>query len=252
MKVISEKEATLIKTNWQRQRQEHIISSFEVFNEQEGEYDRITARDFGAITQEFMDSIQKLGDSPSDGLSLVLGIDENTQHAEVFWEFRLGNEKTYIKGDGDRFLTYISSNYRPTQPRMGESVNYKNEVCCNWANISYFEMNAIFFVEMENNNFKSHGSELFLRRPRRELSITIPQDDIDVMKKVCSTEKSLLVHYGVNYGDAARQMVPFVPLIQVYTPLLQGTTDEDDPDSTYLDFVETCPPACPGGGGDDI
>ena len=82
MKVISEKEATLIKTNWQRQRQEHIISSFEVFNEQEGEYDRITARDFGAITQEFMDSIQKLGDSPSDGLSLMLGIDENTQHAE--------------------------------------------------------------------------------------------------------------------------------------------------------------------------
>ena len=60
MKVISEKEATLIKTNWKRQRQEHIISSFEVFNEQEGEYDRITARDFGAITQEFMDSIKKI------------------------------------------------------------------------------------------------------------------------------------------------------------------------------------------------
>lgn len=246
MKIISESEARLIQTNWQKQRQEHIISSFEVFDEAQGEYNRITARDFGVITPEFMEALESLGDTPTDGLSLCLGIDQDTQHAEMFWEFRLGKTKLHIKGDSNRFLTYVSSNPRPAEARLGESVNYKNEVCCNWANIPYFEMSAIFFVMLDIPDEKIHGSELFLKRPRRVLSFTIPQDDIAVMKKACNTEKSLLVHYGVNYGDAARQMVPFIPLIQIYTPILQGPTDEDDPNSVYLDFVMACPPVCGG------
>ena len=160
MKTITEQEARLIEGNWQRQRQEHIISSFEVFDENEGEYNRITARDFKNISSEFMDCLEAIGtESPSDGLSLCLGIDQDTNHAEVFWKFRLGNNKKYFKGESNRFLTYISTNVRPTEPRLGESVNYKNEVCCNWANISYFEMNAIFFVMLQNQNQKSHGAE---------------------------------------------------------------------------------------------
>jgi len=245
MQIISEEEARIIQTNWQKQRQEHIISTFEVFNETSGEYDRITSRDFGQITSYFMDALNSIGKkSPKDGLSLCLGIDQNSGKTEVFWEFNLGEEKLYIKGDSDRFLTYITPNFRPTTPRLGESVNYKNEVCSNWANISYFEMNAIFFVLLEIPDVKVDGQELFLRRPRRILKFTIPQADIDIMKKTCSTEKNILVHYGVNYGDAARQMVPFIPLIQVYTPVLEGFSDEDDPDSTYLDFVNPCPPTC--------
>lgn len=245
MKIISGEEARIIQSNWQKQRQEHIISSFEIFNEEEGEYNRITARDFGTINNDFLEQLSALGESPSDSLSLKLGIDANTQHTEVFWEFNVGGKQTYIKGDSNRFETFITPNSRPVEPILGESVNYKNEVCCNWANISYFEMNAIFFVMLQNKSKDVDGSELFLERPRRVLSFKIPNADIAVMKKVCSTDKSLLVHYGVNYGDAARQMVPFVPLIQVYTPVLTGVSDEDDPDSTYLDFVETCPPNCP-------
>ena len=246
MKIITEEEARLIQSNWQKQRQEHIISSFEVFDESQGEYNRITARDFGVITPEFMEALNALGNSPTDGLSLCIGIDENTHHAQLFWEFRLGGQKLHIAGDNDRFLTYVSSNPRPTHARLGESVNYKNEVCCNWANIPYFEMSTIFFIMLDTPDAKSHGTELFLKRPRRVLSFVIPQDDIAVMKKACSTEKSLLVHYGVNYGDAARQLVPFVPLIQIYTPLLQGVSDEEDPNSVYLDFVTPCPPNCGG------
>ncbi|WP_420387577.1 hypothetical protein [Roseivirga sp.] len=251
MKIISEKEARLIQSNWQKLRQEHIISAFEVFDESQGEYNRITARDFGGISEEFMGALEALGKTPSDSLSLCLGIDTETEKAEVFWEFYIDGAKTYIGGDGDRFITFISPNYNPTQPRMGESVNYKNEVCANWANISYFEMNAIFFVMLQNPDEKIHGAEVFLKRPRRVLKFMIPQADIDVMKETCNTDKSLLVHYGVNYGDAARQMIPFVPLIQIYTPVVQGVggmADEDDPNSTYLDFVGTCPPICPDGG----
>lgn len=244
MKIISEQEARLIQTNWQKQRQEHIISSFEVFDQDFGEYKRITARDFKHITPEFMEALDAIGENPADGLSLCLGIDEETKHTEMFWEFRIKGQKLYFKGEDNRYMTYISPNTRPTKPRLGESVNYKNEVCCNWANIPYFEMNAIFFVMLDAPNLKDHGGDLFLKIPCRILSFVIPEADIAIMKESCSTRKSLLVHYGVNYGDAARQMVPFVPLIQVYTPLLQGPTDEDDPNSVYLDFVQPCPPKC--------
>lgn len=252
MKIITEQEAKLIEKNWQRQRQEHIISSFEVFREKHGEYDRITSRDFGNITPEFVQALQSIGqNSPKDGLALCLGIDNDASEAEfqgkaqVFWEFTLGADKQYFAGDTDRFDTFISPNPRPLKPHMGESVNYKNEVCSNWANITYFEMNAIFFVMMQNPDVKVDGQEMFLKRPRRVLKFVIPQEDIAIMQKVCATDKNLLVHYGVNYGDAARQMVPFIPLIQVYTPVLEGISDEDDPDSTYLDFVLPCPPNCP-------
>lgn len=252
MKTITEQEAKQLERNWQRQRQEHIISSFEVFKEEHGEYVRITSRDFGNITQEFIDALHSVGKkSPKDSLALCLGIDNNAIHvdlqgkAQVFWEVVSGGEKQYFTGEGDRFDTFISPNPRPVKAHMGESVNYKNEVCSNWANISYFEMNAIFFVMLQSPDVKVNGQEMFLKRPRRVLKFLIPQEDIAIMQKACTGDKNLLVHYGVNYGDAARQMVPFLPLIQIYTPVLSGVSDEEDPDSTYLDFVDPCPPTCP-------
>lgn len=245
MKTLSAKEAQALQLNWQLLRQEDIISSFEVFNKDEKEYDRITARDFGQITTEFIKTVQSIGkNSPSDGLALCLGVDGTTGKTEVVWEVTLGKEKSYFKGDDNNFTTYIGHDFRPTVPHLGESVNYKNEVCVNWANIPYFEMSMIFFIDLPPKSKEENGQELFLGRPKRILKFIIPQDDLAIIQQELATSKSILVHYGVNYGDAARQLVPFVPLIQIYTPNLKGVL-QDDPDSTYLDFVDSCPPTCP-------
>ena len=240
MKRISKEAAQRLQVGWQQLRQESIISSFEVFSEDDGEFNRITARDFGQISKEFLDQLMSLDlESSSDGLCLCLGVEDDK--VQVIWEMRINGEKTYYQGDGDHCLTYSTPNTTPTIPSLGESDNYKNEVCANWAHIPYFEMNAIFFVNIQD---KDKRSDLFLGRPRRVLKFVIPVDDILVMREVCTAGKSLLVHYGVNYGDAARQMIPFVPLVQIYTPNKNGFL-QDDPEATYLDFVGPCPPNCP-------
>lgn len=245
MKTLSAKEAQALQLNWQELRQETIVSSFEVFNQEDREYDRITARDFGQITQDFMDAVNAIDtNSLGSGLSLCIGVDATTGKTEVIWEVNLNGEKSYFQGDQNLFVTYIGEDARPTVPHMGESVNYKNEVCSNWANMPYFEMSTIFFINLPPKEKMVNGQEQFLGRPRRVLKFVLPKSDIQIIQQELATSKSILVHYGVNYGDAARQLIPFVPLIQIYTPNVKGVL-QDDPDSTYLDFVEPCPPNCP-------
>lgn len=246
MKTIPAPIAQEYAMNWQKLRQEKITSAFEIFDEKEGEYQRITARKFGQISAEFIEKLGQIDlNNEKDGLSLNFGIDKNSETVHVFWEVKLGGESTFFAGEGDSFLTFMSQGYDPTKPHCGVSVNYKNEVTANWASLPYYAMNSIFFTEVADQNNKKAPISLFLNRPKRVKKFIIPQADLEVIKNEVTEEKNILVHYGVNYGEVARQLIPFVPVIQIYTPNLEGVSEEDDDDSTYLDFVETCPPVCP-------
>lgn len=182
-----------------------------------------------------------------DSLSLCLGLDKNDNMAQVFWELKVGGNTYYYAGEANMSQTFVAHTVNPTQPHLGVSVNYKNEVCTNWATLPYYQMNDIFFAVEQKPDVDVNGDELFLSRPVKVLKFIIPTGDIEILKATAAPGKAIKVHYGVNFGNSTRYIIDFVPVIQVYTAQdgSEALFEEDDPDSTYFDFVQPCPPNCP-------
>ena len=242
---ISRDNADDYQAGWQKLQWADIIASFEVFDEGKKQYNRITGIDFGSISKGFIKHLNDLNPDNKDTLSICMGIDKNSNKTQLFWDFKINGENFYYEGDSNMLKTFVGHTKNPLKPHLGVSVDYKNEVCTNWASLPFYAMSDIFFVIQDLPDEVVNGKELFRSTPVKVLKFIVTEQDIKILKEKVTKDKHLKIHYGANLGNGSRYIVDFIPVIQVYTPQMSAVFEEDDEDSTYADFVGACPPTCP-------
>ncbi|MBO3698071.1 hypothetical protein [Roseivirga sp. E12] len=244
MKVLNETLASKSKSSWPKLRQEEVNNCFEIYDEQNEEYNRITGAYFGQVESSFLDAIENWNSSSS--LSFCMGIDKNTDLFSPFFELMDDSGVVHLGMEEQLTKTFISPNTSKYQPHLGVSVDYKNEVCTNWALIPYYLVSRIFFqtisMDGSGHGISISGEEQLLKRPKRVKKFIIQTEDIDAMKSVLQPQSTIKVHFGVNYGHSANQQIAFTPVIEISNNTGLALDDEGD---TFLDFVGACPPACP-------
>ena len=236
---------TQFQDDWKQIRPEDITRAFECFSGSTGEYERVTGVSFGTVTEEFVNAIKGIDlKVPGQSLCLCFGIENEV--IQMF--FQVNGQGAYMP-DKCLFETIISHRKDLTEPFYGVSVDYKNEVCTNWAMIPYYSMNNVFFQTLNIQDPTTRGAnsrEEFLVRPGRVQLFLVQESDLVVMQKLLQPGMGLAVHFGVNYGHSVRQQIAFTPVIEIRP---SGSVDtalgDDDEDPTYLDFVDPCPPNCP-------
>ncbi|WP_422003631.1 hypothetical protein [Roseivirga pacifica] len=242
--------------NWQKLQQAAIPSMMEVFVENPidkmGEYNRITYLDFGTANKEIAEKIRQVDTSKGDSMNLCLGIkrlDEFDCDAfTLFFEVTLGGEEFYFEAEKYGFDTIISPIDGRFKPHVGVSVEYKNEVCADWATAPFFELNEAFYSTTDMKTQGNGGVEYHVK-PRRVRKFILPEDDISAIKGVIESNSHLHVHFGINYSHVVRNMAGFTPVLEVKN-IAQGKIGyaDGEEDDTYLDFVVPCPPECNPGG----
>ncbi len=247
MKKINDKLADSLQSGWSRLPQEKVNNCFEKYDQVKEEYNRITGVDFGPVNprpgseSNFYKGIKNWG--PDSNLSFNMGVDFN-EHFNPYFEMK-GKYACTVGIKKHLTQTFISAHRTRHGGHIGVSVDYKNEVCSNWALIPYYMVSRIFFQTISldggGQGIKVDERTRLLQRPKRVRKFIIQEEDIQAMRAVIQEKSHIKVHFGVNYGHSANKQIAFTPVIEISnSPEL--TLDDDG--GTYLDFVHACPPTC--------
>lgn len=268
--------------NWQRCSPNEIANYFEVFDPETCESQKITSISY-ALTDDFTKGIldlanykseKNLNDKKNFHLKLVMAVDTVQCHngeaydmISPYFELHTPDQSDAVRLSMHNFMTKVV--YRKTRgaalSHKGVSVNYRNELCLNWGAMPYDKVGGLFYAPVQYGDLSLERQEeyLLLGGPRRVREFVIPGTDLEALYKLIKKDSVtyLIVHFGVSNLSNGQLGVPFNPIIEVvYTQeklpsVAEGDcldayvqlSEDDNSESTDLDFVGACPPWCPDG-----
>lgn len=262
-------ERLLSHQNWLECLPNNIANCFEQVDNRTYEPQRITAIVY-QLSDDFLEAVKALTSfNETTSLSLVMAIDPITNLISPYFEFKSPVHEVPIRLFEHNNLnkTVYSPSKGSALEHRGVSVNYRNELCLNWGALPYWKMSDAFYAPVQYGDLSSKGKEtyLYLEGPQRVKRFVIPGTDLEAIHQVITGDKitHLIVHFGISNLSNGQLGVPFNPIIEVVaTPRnirsaaegdclddYKKIVEDDDSESTDLDFVGVCPPLCPDGGG---
>lgn len=250
---------------WLKMLPNNLANSFEVRDDETFELNRMTGLVYKP-SLEFVERVNNLlGHKKEATLCWVMALDD-THRFRPYFELSIDDGSENIRLVAKDVLTRVV--YQPTfafaHEHQGVTPNYRNEICLNWGALPYANFADIFYAPVQYGNLSQIGKKhtVLLEGPKRLRKCVIPFSDFAVLTQevILNPNAHIIVHLGVSNLSSGQFGVPFNPIIEVMSsskePIANTASDfndsyldmkdDEETQSTDLDFVFYCPPNCPG------
>lgn len=241
---------------------DEVSSSVGALNNSD-QYSRLTGIDFGKVDDEFKAKVNEIelnqDTKSTTGLTLELAVHEGV--FTVFFKTTIGNEELFWGNSMGNISCLYSVAPLPKRnviKRYGVSTDLRNQFVANWVSLPFFMVSDLFYsmsITAGDKPKPYSRNRAWVRAMRYNISGNNLTALNDLLKSGSDTQ-GIRLRFGANLSDIMLGEDVFTMIVEVddehsatsgryVTNHTQNTAEPLDVESTsYLEFINACPPIC--------